>query len=83
MGFDQMGISAFLFGVIIVWSLSWKLFALWKAAKKNSPAWFVILALVNTIGVLEILYIYIFSEMKHRVKREKPLHRAKARRKRR
>jgi len=52
-----------LFVVIIIWSAIWKLFALWKAARKGSAVWFVILALVNSIGVLEILYIFVFSKM--------------------
>ena len=37
---------------------------MWKAARKNSPIWFVALIVVNTIGIFEILYIYLFSEIK-------------------
>ena len=53
-----------LFAVIMIWSYVWKLLALWKSARKGSLAWFAILALVNTVGILEILYIFVFSEMK-------------------
>jgi len=49
--------------IILVWSLVWKGLALWKSSKKNSPIWFVVLLVVNTIGILEILYLFIFSEM--------------------
>jgi len=49
--------------VIIVWELVWKLLAMWKAAKRNSPIWFVILAIFNTVGILPILYIYLFSKI--------------------
>lgn len=56
--------ALFLFIVILVWSLVWKLLALWKSARKGSLVWFIILGVVNTIGILEILYIYVFSEMK-------------------
>jgi len=38
--------------------------AMWKAARKDSPIWFVVLAIVNSLGILSILYIYVFSEMK-------------------
>ena len=54
----------FLFIIILLWSIVWKLLALWKSARKGSLAWFIVLGIVNTIGILEILYIYVFSEMK-------------------
>ena len=48
--------------VAIVWSLVWKGLALWKAARNGATAWFVVLLIVNTVGILEILYIYVFSK---------------------
>jgi len=63
------GLSDGLFGffilsflVMLAWSLVWKGIALWKAARKGDKFWFVFLLLVNTVGIFEILYIYIFSE---------------------
>ena len=49
---------------LLVWSLAWKGYALWKAAKADSKVWFVVLLLVNTMGILDILYIYVFSNQK-------------------
>jgi hypothetical protein len=49
---------------VTIWSIPWKGVALWKAARKDDKIWFVVLLLVNTIGILEILYIYIFSKEK-------------------
>lgn len=46
---------------LLIWSLAWKGWALWKAARNDSPVWFVILLVVNTVGILEILYIFLFS----------------------
>ena len=40
-----------------------ELLAFWKSARKNHLVWFIVFALVNTIGILEILYLYVFSEM--------------------
>jgi hypothetical protein len=60
----QWGIPVVFLVMILIWSAVWKLLALWKAGRKNSLVWFIVLALVNTLGILEILYIYIFSEMK-------------------
>jgi hypothetical protein len=68
---DQMGINVWLLLVIIIWSVLWKLAAMWKSARKGQPIWFVVLALLNTIGILEILYIYVFSEMKNKIQ-DKP-----------
>ena len=42
----------------------WKALALWKSARKGRKVWFVALLLINTLGILEILYIYVFSEMR-------------------
>lgn len=54
-----------LFWLIILtglWTLPWKGVALWKSAKNNQKAWFIALLIVNSLAVLEILYIFIFSK---------------------
>jgi len=76
---SELGIPIFLFVIVLIWSAIWKLLALWKAARNNSPAWFIILALVNTLGILEILYVFVFSECC----KKKPKQRQRARRRRR
>jgi len=55
--------SQYIFPVLYLWSAVWKGFALWKAAKKDSKVWFVILFVVNTMGLLEILYIYLLNKI--------------------
>ena len=59
----ELGMSIWLLVIIMAWSLIWKLAALWKSARKGSLIWFIILAVVNTVGILEILYIFVFSKM--------------------
>ncbi len=49
---------------VVIWSLAWKGVALWKAGRRNDVGWFVALLIVNTLGILEILYIFIFSKRK-------------------
>jgi len=61
---EQLGISIWLLGVMFIWSLAWKLTALWKSARKGSLVWFIVLALFNTVGILPILYIFVFSKIK-------------------
>lgn len=38
--------------------------ALWKSARKDSKIWFIVFLVVNTLGILEILYLYVFSKKK-------------------
>lgn len=49
------------FTLALLWSFIWKGIALWKAARNNDTVWFVVLLFVNTLGILEIVYIYLFS----------------------
>ena len=48
--------------VAILWTIPWKGIALWKAVKNNHKWWFIALLVINTLGILEILYIFIFSK---------------------
>lgn len=47
--------------VILIWSLIWKGIALWKAARKEHIVWFVIILTMNSMGLLEIAYIYYLN----------------------
>lgn len=49
---------------VLMWSLYWKGMALWKSARKEDKWWFIALLVINTIGLLEISYIYYFSKEK-------------------
>ena len=49
--------------ILLIWVIVWKGLALWKAARLTQPVWFIILLVVNTMGILEILYIFIFSKL--------------------
>ncbi len=47
-----------------LWTLPWKGIALWKAANQKEKWWFIILLITNTVAILEILYIFVFSKKK-------------------
>ncbi len=47
-----------------VWSLVWKGLALWHAARRGEPWWFVILLVVNTASILEIVYLFAVAKLK-------------------
>ncbi len=44
--------------LIVLWTIPWKAYAVWTAAKANSKKWFVVLLFLNTVGILEIIYIF-------------------------
>lgn len=48
--------------VAILWSTIWKAFALYRAGKVRQPVWFAFLLVLNTLGILEILYLFVFSK---------------------
>ncbi|HEX5429982.1 MAG TPA: DUF5652 family protein [Patescibacteria group bacterium] len=50
--------------IVIVWSFIWKALALWRAARNGAKVWYIVLLIVNTLGILEILYLYVFSKRK-------------------
>jgi len=52
----------FLFISFMILVLAIKGFALWTAAQNNKKGWFVALLFINTLGILEILYLLIFSK---------------------
>lgn len=44
--------------ILALWTLPWKIYAVWMAVKNNQKRWFIALLLLNTIGILEIYYIF-------------------------
>ncbi|MEK7504918.1 MAG: DUF5652 family protein [Patescibacteria group bacterium] len=50
------------FLIVLVWALYWKGRALWRAARKGEKNWFIALLVINTVGILEILYLYVFNK---------------------
>ncbi len=70
--FENFGLGfVILIAIIAVWDLVWKFLGMWKAAKKNSPIWFICIGIFNTIGILPILYIYVFSRDNSKGKKRK------------
>lgn len=54
--------AAIIILILAVWSIAWKGFALWIAAKEDKKWWFVPILIFNTAGILEIVFIFLFSE---------------------
>ena len=45
--------------VLILWDIVWKIIAMWKSARNNHLIWFICITVINTIGILPIVYILI------------------------
>ncbi|WP_048182545.1 DUF5652 family protein [Methanosarcina siciliae] len=50
--------------ILVLWELFWKGIALWKAARESQRYWFIAILILNTVGILPILYIFLFKEGK-------------------
>lgn len=48
----------------IVWLMAWKGVSLWRAGRNGHLAWFIVLFIFNTLGILPIIYIFAFSRKK-------------------
>ncbi len=58
--------NAWVFGLLALWSIPWKGVALWKAARSGSKPWFIVLFVVNTLSILDIIYIFAVSKKEKR-----------------
>ncbi len=56
--------------LLSVWALVWQGFGLWYAAENKQKGWFIALLLLNTVGLLPIIYLVWFKPKR---KRETPL----------
>ncbi len=55
LGFGILGIV--FAAIIVIVLIVLKGYALWHAAKRNERAWFIVLLIVNTLGILELVYL--------------------------
>jgi len=57
-----------MFPIIIVciglWDAIWKGMALWRSSRNGHLTWFVFLLIVNSVGVLPIIYLLIHNPKK-------------------
>ena len=60
----QTGAWAWVLAPLTIWSLFWKGLALWRAGRSNQLYWFIALLVINTAGILEIIYLLAFAKDK-------------------
>ena len=50
--------------ILLIWSTVWKGFALWKSGRRGQKVWFIVILVLNTAGILEIIYLLINKNKK-------------------
>lgn len=53
-------------GVFVFIELVLKGFALWRAAKKGDKVWYVALLVLNTLGILPLIYLLLTKKDVHK-----------------
>jgi len=68
--FFTLGIWSYI-ALLVLWSLFWKGWALWVSARQGQKGWFISLLVINTFGVLEIIYLLFIARVFSQEKQEK------------
>ena len=51
-----------LIAILVIWTLVWKGLALYRAARAGDKWWFIIMLVVNTAGILELIYYFFVNK---------------------
>ena len=51
------GIFSILVIVLSVWEAIWTLLGLWFAARQNQKIWFLLMGILQVVGIIEIIYL--------------------------
>jgi hypothetical protein len=50
------------FVIAMLWTLPWKGYSLWTAAKMGHKRWFIALIILNTFAILDIFYVFYIAK---------------------
>ncbi len=51
--------------LVAIWDGFWKVIGMWKSARNNQLAWFICLAIFNTLGILPMIYLAFCQKNKN------------------
>lgn len=74
MNTDFFGMGLGLFWPLLIIDLLLKGFALWRSAKNSQTYWFIALLIVNSLGILPLIYLiavdknYVFKDLQKRLR---------------
>lgn len=63
-GIVLWGSLFFMILAMIIWDLVWKGIGLWKAARNEHKGWFIAMLLLNTLGILPMIYVFLIAKKK-------------------
>lgn len=63
-GFSGFAALAPLILLMALWSIFWKGLALWHSGRRGQHVWFIVMLVVNTVGILEIVYLFGVAKLK-------------------
>jgi len=61
---EELIANQYFLGALIIWTMIWKGLALWKAGNLKEKYWFIALFILNTAGILPIIYLFMRSKDK-------------------
>lgn len=64
MNYDLSTSQATLLGIVVVWDFVWKALALWRAGRNDQKGWFIVLLIINSVGILPIFYLLTHKQNK-------------------
>jgi hypothetical protein len=50
--------------ILAILTLPLKIMGLWRSARNNQKWWFAAMLILNTVGILELTYLFYFSKPK-------------------
>lgn len=53
-----------LIAILAIWDFVWKALALWRCGRNNQPRWFMAVLLINSFGILPIIYLKFYQKNK-------------------
>jgi len=59
--FNFWSTHIFAITALIAWTIVWKGMALWRAAQLGQKRWFIAILVINTVGLLEIIYLFFIT----------------------
>lgn len=62
--FPNLAVMWLVTSLVVIWSMVWKGVALWRAGRNAHLGWFIALFIINSLGILPIIYIFAFSRKK-------------------
>ena len=60
-----------LFYLLLIWTTIWKGMGMWRAGRNNQLGWFIVILVLNTAGILPIIYLTWFQKKARVAKRKR------------